>query len=221
MSSGSDDAELDMLSPLFNPIKALYSSEVKVPSTIAPIYDNISKFELTPTGEVHIKPQRPRKQDEHDVKEIMERDLSNVAGTSQLSQNDRIVKRRRTVLVRMSEITKSKGPLSRIANLCYRRQRAKVYTRSAASVRGYCEGYIIAFDKHWNLVMDNVVETWTRKNKVKSLAIGNMVQLDEAPKPYNVVKRIRGRHVCRRQVPRLMIRGEQIVLVAKSNPLLS
>lgn len=98
-----------------------------------------------------------------------------MAGTSQISLVPKIMKGRRTVMVRMSEIGKSNGPLSRIATFCYTKQRVKVYTRSAASVRGYCEGYIAAFDKHWNLVMDDVVEVWTRKNKYKSLAIGKVI----------------------------------------------
>lgn len=60
MPSSSDDDELDMLSPSFNPIKALYSKNVKVPSKSSQPLDNISKFELTPSGEVTIKPDRPR-----------------------------------------------------------------------------------------------------------------------------------------------------------------
>lgn len=97
-----------------------------------------------------------------------------MAGTSQVSIVQRIIKQRRTVLARMSEIGKSRGPLSRIATFCYSKQRVKVYIRSAVSVRGHCEGYIIAFDKHWNLVMDDVDEVWTRKNKYKSLAFGKV-----------------------------------------------
>lgn len=91
-----------------------------------------------------------------------------------MSVLQRRIKSRRTVLARMSEIGKSRGPLSRIATFCHRKIRVKVYIRSAASVRGQCEGYIIAFDKHWNLVMDDVKEIWTRKNKYKSLAFGKM-----------------------------------------------
>lgn len=94
-----------------------------------------------------------------------------VAGSSQTSLLQRKIKQRRTVMKRMSEIGRSGGPLSRIALFCYRKCRVKVYIRSAASVRGHCEGYIVAFDKHWNLVMDDVDEVWTRKNKYKSLPI--------------------------------------------------
>lgn len=100
-----------------------------------------------------------------------------MAGTSQTSFLQRTIKRRRTVLARMSEIGKSCGPLSRIATFCHRKQRVKVYIRSAISVRGHCEGYIIAFDKHWNLVMNDVDEVWTRKNKYKSLPIIGKVYL--------------------------------------------
>lgn len=98
-----------------------------------------------------------------------------MAGSSQVSLVQRNFKQRRTVLARMSEIGKSRGPLSRIATFCHRKQRVKVYIRSAVSIRGHCEGYIIAFDKHWNLVMDDVDEVWTRKNKYKSLAIGKIL----------------------------------------------
>lgn len=44
---------------------------------------------------------------------------------------------------------------------------------------------------------------------------GNATEMDSvAEKPYTVIKRIRGHQVCRRHIPRFLIRGEQIVLVA-------
>lgn len=58
--SSRDDDELDMLSPSFNPVKALYNKNVKLPSATAQPLDNITKFELTPSGEVTIKPVKPR-----------------------------------------------------------------------------------------------------------------------------------------------------------------
>ncbi|VVC24180.1 LSM domain, eukaryotic/archaea-type,LSM domain [Cinara cedri] len=214
-SSSSCNDELDMLSESFNPIKALYSKNVKLPSKNAQPLDNISRFELTPSGEVTIKSIRPLKKNEYDL-EPVKRDLSNVAGSSQTTLVQQVRKPRRTVMHRMKEISHSDGPLSRIATLCHRKQRAKVYIRSAASVRGYCEGYIIAYDKHWNLVMDDVLEVWTRKNKYKSLPIGNAIKLEpEVEKPYTVLRTIPRHKICQRLVPRLMVRGEQIVLVAK------
>lgn len=57
MASNGDE-ELDLTSSSFDPIKALYAKNVKMPSTSAQPLDNISRFELTPSGKVLIKPQR-------------------------------------------------------------------------------------------------------------------------------------------------------------------
>ncbi|KAF7387875.1 hypothetical protein HZH66_010642 [Vespula vulgaris] len=43
-SSTSDDS-LDFNSDKFDPIKALYSSKIRLPSAYAPIYDNVCMFE--------------------------------------------------------------------------------------------------------------------------------------------------------------------------------
>lgn len=44
----------------------------------------------------------------------------------------------------------------------------QVYTRSAASIRGFCVGFVEAFDKHWNVVLKDVFETWNRPRKKRS-----------------------------------------------------
>lgn len=38
-------------------------------------------------------------------------------------------------------------------------------------VRGEVEAYLIAFDKMWNLALEDVTETWTRPRKKKILAL--------------------------------------------------
>lgn len=42
---------------------------------------------------------------------------------------------------------------------------AQVTIRSAASIRGFCIGFVEAFDKHMNLVLKDVYETWKRPRK--------------------------------------------------------
>jgi hypothetical protein len=47
------------------------------------------------------------------------------------------------------------GPLTLIQRLCVSKQRARVYLRRGpehAGMRGYCDAYIKAFDKHFNMV---------------------------------------------------------------------
>lgn len=59
-SSSSCNDGLDVLSESFDPIRALYSDNVKMPCSNAQPLDNISKFELTATGEVTIKRDKPK-----------------------------------------------------------------------------------------------------------------------------------------------------------------
>lgn len=49
----------------------------------------------------------------------------------------------------------------------------KVYTRNARGIRGHVEAYVAAFDKHWNLALEDCFEIWTRKVKRKAPALGN------------------------------------------------
>lgn len=48
----------------------------------------------------------------------------------------------------------------------------QVWTRNDRGIRGYLLAYLVAFDKHWNLVLENVTEVWTRRKKRKAPAYG-------------------------------------------------
>lgn len=79
-----------------------------------------------------------------------------------VSQAPQTAKRRerKTVLSKMSSIT---GPLARIKYFVDNRTKVQVVTRNYSQVRGLCVGYIVAFDKHWNLCMTDVDETFQRR----------------------------------------------------------
>jgi len=44
-----------------------------------------------------------------------------------------------------------------------------------AGVRGYCVAFLAAFDKHWNLALEDVREVWTRRKRNKVPALGKAV----------------------------------------------
>lgn len=53
----------------------------------------------------------------------------------------------------------------------------KVYTRNARDIRGHVEAYVAAFDKHWNLALEDCYEVWSRKVKRKAPALGTIIPL--------------------------------------------
>lgn len=57
----------------------------------------------------------------------------------------------------------------------------KVYTRNAHGIRGHVEAYVAAFDKYWNLALEDCFEVWSRKVKRKAPALGTIVLLKLIP----------------------------------------
>ena len=50
----------------------------------------------------------------------------------------------------------------------------QVWIRGATWIRGFCVGYIAAFDKQWNLAMTDVDETFTRRRHRKTPILGTV-----------------------------------------------
>ncbi|KAG8034596.1 hypothetical protein G9C98_007672 [Cotesia typhae] len=93
----------------------------------------------------------------------------------------------------------------------------EIYTRSARGVRGFIEAYVAAFDKHWNLALEDCYEEWTRKVKRKAPILGiPSVKSEEANEnvPKMIVKTSNGKtETLKRHVPQMMLRGEQVVMI--------
>uniref|UniRef100_A0A1B6CYT2 Sm domain-containing protein n=1 Tax=Clastoptera arizonana TaxID=38151 RepID=A0A1B6CYT2_9HEMI len=215
-SSDSDDSDesLNLSSQFFNPLRALYSPKVKLPDSKAPIQDNLTKFNLSEDGTLTIK-----------GKAIKKTPVASEPSTSfqrfQPHQEpiQRIRKVHNNVVKRMNNAT---GPLSLIRDLMENRNRVMVETRGENSVRGFCIGYVAAFDKHLNLAMEDVIEVWTRKKRLKTpTAFGSAPRSITRtalgiPVPSiktEVRKTFRKWMLCERHVPQLMLRGENVSMV--------
>lgn len=121
------------------------------------------------------------------------------------------------------------GPLGSLKKLMNENVRVKVYVRKEHGVRGTVTGFIEAFDKHWNIAIRNVEETWRRRKTCVSesnVKFDNTVPKDVAQRKLQrmgikmpeitKIKSIDRKYVeITRKVPQLLIRGEQIVLVIR------
>ncbi|XP_024945875.1 U7 snRNA-associated Sm-like protein LSm11 isoform X1 [Cephus cinctus] len=122
--------------------------------------------------------------------------------------------RSRNVLTKME---RTFGPLGALYRYMQSRTRVKIYTRNERGIRGHVEAYVVAFDKHWNLALEDCFEVWTRKVKRKAPALGppDSIKLPD-DMPRTVVKESNGKiETLERHVTQLLLRGEQIAIIMK------
>ncbi|XP_008555747.1 U7 snRNA-associated Sm-like protein LSm11 isoform X1 [Microplitis demolitor] len=211
-AGSSSDESLDPTKESFDPLKALYSEKTKIPVKKAPTYDNITKFESALKGIV-IKPSAKSSKKENKKSSKVSTEPKEIK-----AQNYDALKSGRNVLSRMANTI---GPLQLIYTCMETKSRVKVYTRSVRGIRGHIEAYVAAFDKHWNLALEDCFETWTRKIKRKAPALGiptiKSKEIEENV-PKMIVKTSNGNtETLERHVPQMMLRGEQVVMIVKIN----
>ncbi|XP_012538283.1 U7 snRNA-associated Sm-like protein LSm11 [Monomorium pharaonis] len=201
----TSDESLDAESERFDPLKALYSSKVQLAASV-PIYDNVSKFESFLKG--------------IDTSKI---DKSAVPGSSRqrfVSYQEPVSRRLGGKNV-LSKMQMTLGPLGMLHGCMENKIRIRVYTRNAHGIRGHVEAYVAAFDKYWNLALEDCFEVWSRKVKRKAPALGAdavKVEPTENDIPRVVMKKIKGKmETLERHVPQMLLRGEQVAIIVKIN----
>ncbi|XP_012275370.1 U7 snRNA-associated Sm-like protein LSm11 [Orussus abietinus] len=213
-SGSSSDESLSSTSDKFDPLKALYSPKLRLPHPTAPIYDNVCKYESVMKGIAHISSK----------KDAAPGRASGAAGQSRrrfLPHQEPVQGkgrgRRNEDKNLFAKMEKSLGPLGMLYTYMENRTRVKVYTRSERGVRGHVEAYVVAFDKHWNLALEDCLEVWTRKIKRKAPALGLAADSSARPQmPKVIVRRTDAKgETLERHVPQLLIRGEQVAVVVK------
>ncbi|XP_063393065.1 U7 snRNA-associated Sm-like protein LSm11 [Cydia fagiglandana] len=223
----TSDSEINAYSVRFNPMKALYSDKIMLPVPDAPVYENLQQFEaallknqeILAVGMGQQVQEREKKKLERKQayeKALEEKNKQRFAKYEVTVRRER--KQGRNVLTREETVT---GPLSALRNAMKNNMRVKVVTRGPSGIRGALHGDLTAFDKHWNLVLTNVLEVYRRK-AVRKLkyppAGGRPVPQGTAdmisPLPEEVVSS-QGHRIfeCSRHIPQLLVRGEHVVLI--------
>ncbi|XP_021351107.1 U7 snRNA-associated Sm-like protein LSm11 [Mizuhopecten yessoensis] len=165
--------EIDLTSPHFDPSKALFSSHVLLPFASAEPLDNLARFEswskqskkneaIHNLENLPVEVESERKPIHKIIVKPATVDLSKHSGRHRNKLN-------RNVLTRMKEY--EKGPLSFLKKCVENRHVVKIWTRNACELRGFCTGYLVAFDKYFNLALMDVDETYrkpvSRDNRIR------------------------------------------------------
>uniref|UniRef100_A0A3B4B9Q0 Sm domain-containing protein n=1 Tax=Periophthalmus magnuspinnatus TaxID=409849 RepID=A0A3B4B9Q0_9GOBI len=173
--SGSHDGdETDVCSEKFNPLLALYSPTVKLPFPNARCLNNLAAYESALKGSRArgAKPENVEKRRRKAMKGVVDQErierlkklmVNNPTSESEEGGNSgpqrrRKVKAVKNVLTRMSLCQGS--PLGELNRFVQDRIRVRVHIRTFKGLRGVCSGFIVAFDRFWNMAMVDVDETY-------------------------------------------------------------
>ncbi|KAJ3587744.1 hypothetical protein NHX12_011341 [Muraenolepis orangiensis] len=171
-----DGVKLDLCSDAFDPLLALYSPTVALPFPNVKCFNNVSEYEsFLRGGRGRAKPEN--------VEKRLRRAMKGVADPERIDRLKKLMvaraaekegeeggsgapprrrgphkKTHKNVLTRMQQHKGS--PLGELCRCVEERIRVKVHIRTFKGLRGVCLGFVVAFDKFWNLAMVDVDETY-------------------------------------------------------------
>ncbi|XP_036424859.1 U7 snRNA-associated Sm-like protein LSm11 [Colossoma macropomum] len=165
------DKKLDISSELFDPLLALYSPQVPLPYPNIRCFNNVAEYEsFIKGGRGRAKPENVEKKlrksrrgvaDPERIERLKKLMVNNPVEEGEetgAKQSRRKQKARKNVLTRMP--LHDGSPLGELNRCVQERIRIKVHIRSFKGLRGVCTGFVVAFDKFWNLAMVDVDETY-------------------------------------------------------------
>ncbi|XP_055033971.2 U7 snRNA-associated Sm-like protein LSm11 [Misgurnus anguillicaudatus] len=164
--------KLDISSDQFDPLLALYSPQVPLPYPNIKCFNNLAEYEsFMKGGRGRAKPENVEKKlrkaqkgkaDPERIERLKRLMVNNpVEEEGEGSGVKRQPRQRKTVknvLTRMPLHTGS--PLGELNRCVQEKIRVKVHIRTFKGLRGVCSGFVVAFDKFWNLAMVDVDETY-------------------------------------------------------------
>ncbi|XP_035696304.1 U7 snRNA-associated Sm-like protein LSm11 [Branchiostoma floridae] len=158
-----EEEAVDLTSPDFDPAKALSSQAVSLPVPNVRPFENLAQYESAMKG-LRARRKAPAST-QHGGPDTAgksgSKDSSTEAGPSARSLPPLVATHRKpakTLLTRMTEA--KQGPLDVLRSCISEKRRVIVTTRTFKGLRGICTGYLVAFDKFWNLAMADVEEVY-------------------------------------------------------------
>ncbi|XP_040904790.1 U7 snRNA-associated Sm-like protein LSm11 [Toxotes jaculatrix] len=173
--AGDDDAEkTDVCSEKFDPLFALYSPTVALPFPNVKCFNNVAEYEsFLKGGRGRAKPENVEKKrlkamkgvaDPERIERLKKLMVNNPLPQTEEGESSGAPRRRRRQKPQKNVLTRmplSKGsPLGELYRCVEERIRVKVHIRTFKGLRGVCSGFVVAFDKFWNMAMVDVDETY-------------------------------------------------------------
>ncbi|MGH0119420.1 UNVERIFIED_CONTAM: hypothetical protein FKN15_022555 [Acipenser sinensis] len=170
----SQRARLDVSSDHFDPLLALYSPDIPLPYPNVKCFNNLAEYEsFLKGGRGRAKPENVEKKNRKSkkgvpdperierLKKLMVNNPANEEeGGSGRKRLPRRAKAPKNVLTRMP--LHAGSPLGELHRCVKERLKIKVHIRTFKGLRGVCSGFLVAFDKFWNMALVDVDETYRK-----------------------------------------------------------
>ncbi|XP_023700445.1 U7 snRNA-associated Sm-like protein LSm11 [Paramormyrops kingsleyae] len=168
------DSKLDVSSEHFDPMLALYSPKFSLPFPDVRCFNNVAEYEsFLRGGRGRAKPENVEKKkrkaqkgvaDPERIERLKKLMVKAAPPEGEESGSSRRPPRKqkapKNVLTRMQ--LHSGSPLGELHRCVKDRVRVKVHIRTFKGLRGVCSGFVVAFDKFWNMAMVDVDETYRK-----------------------------------------------------------
>ena len=105
------------------------------------------------------------------------------------------------------------GPFSILYDAMSRRKRVRVLTRYAVGIRGTLTGHLLAFDKHYNMILKDVDEVYSPVLENHENKSNIEMELERRLRGYTGVARGQAWTCRHRRIGQLLVRGDVVVLV--------
>ncbi|CAI8026130.1 Small nuclear ribonucleoprotein Sm D-like protein [Geodia barretti] len=213
----SPDPSLDFLSSQFSAEKALVTSpsKIQLPYPEVQPCDNLEQYASVVRGTSRKPPSQSAACSRGQLQEQPRKQGARAAVP--LSSRQRLVRTVKSVISTMESPTS--GPLCLVQRCREERVRVKVVVRHCAGVRGECEGTVLAFDQHLNLVLGDVSE---RFSPLRTVANGGLQPRSQRRRqrhkttPAQEPAQDGGQY---RHLDKLFVRGDNVVLLSPVCPL--
>lgn len=183
-SKDEEEDELKFDSSNFNALKVLKLGNVPVPYPNIQPLNNLAEYHSLVSGKKKAREEQASKELPQTKGPVPAPRPKNAPPPPAESEVKVSKRHKRNFLIRMEE-KDQKGPMSLLRRSVFEQLRVKVWTRSAAYIRGFCQGYIVAYDKYFNMAMIDVDETYRKpifpkKNK-KPIMVVPIIPSDSPP----------------------------------------
>ncbi|KAM9377094.1 U7 snRNA-associated Sm-like protein LSm11 [Pholidichthys leucotaenia] len=171
-AADGDADKLDVCSAQFDPLLALYSPAVRLPVPNIRAFNNVAEYEsFLKGGRGRAKPENVEKRRLKALKgaadperiERLKRLMVNKPEPEEGGSGGGAARRKKQKAVKnvLTRMALCKGsPLGELYRCVEEKIRVRVHIRTFKGLRGVCSGFVVAFDKFWNMALVDVDETY-------------------------------------------------------------